>query len=153
MFNQAMSYMALGEQVQATALVLECSAIFQRMGKAIMAALSLSSAAGCLRVRGHLHEAWELFAQAVDLCRTGSSLPSPTACLSYAEQALILQEWNRLDEAFALAREAVQLAEQAENLLDVAPGSSRLMSVALSQGKLDVAVEAMNRAERIFNQL
>ncbi|MFL5657717.1 MAG: LuxR C-terminal-related transcriptional regulator [Ktedonobacteraceae bacterium] len=153
MFTQAMAYMALGEFVPATALALESSALVQSIGRPVMASIRLNAAAGCLIIRGHLREAWDLLAQAVELCQTESSLPSPAASQPYALQARILREWNRLDEASDLARAAVQLGEQAENPYDVAFGSSALMSVSLSQGKLDVAVEAMNRAEQIFNQL
>jgi LuxR family maltose regulon positive regulatory protein len=152
-FTQAMAYMNLGEFVPATALALESSAFVQSIGRPVMASIRLSAAAGCLIVRGHLREAWDLLAQAVDLCRTGRSLPSPAASQPYALQARILREWNRMDEAFDLARAAVQLGEQAENPYDVAFASSTLMGVSLSQGNIDVAVEAMNRAEQIFNQL
>lgn len=75
----------------------------------------LSARAGqarLLEVRGRLHEAEKMWRVALPLVLDRRERPLPVAGLVQAGLARVYYEWNRMDEAFALAETAVQLGHQ-----------------------------------------
>ena len=105
--------------------------------------------------RGRLYEAWGLLEQALELGNAGSALPYLEMSEVYAWQALVLREWNRLDQARDCARQAVRIAEQMgepQHPLHAHPlnrlqAHGSLLRVALSRGELEEARAALDRAE------
>src|SRR5437588_5488572 len=80
----------------------------------------------------------------------------PEVGLSAAFQAMVLCEWNKLDEAFTLAQEAISLSQQGESLASltyIAHGYATLLHIALSRRDLEVARTAFQEFERIGIQI
>jgi LuxR family maltose regulon positive regulatory protein len=105
---------------------------------------------------GQLHEAYQQTQQAIELDKQSEKLMIPEVGLSAAFQAMILCEWNKLDEAFALAQEAISLSQQGESfssLTYIAQGYATLLHIALSRGDLEVARTAFQEFERIGLQI
>ena len=96
---------------------------------------------------GRLHEAWRLLEQAVELANAGSALPYLEMSWVSACQALVLREWNRLEEAQDFAQQTVQIAEHIDEPMQRLHAYGSLLRVALSRGELEEAREALVRAE------
>ena len=58
---------------------------------------------------------------------TPVGLPHAQVCWAYIIHADVLREWNRLDEALALALQGVQLSEQTETIVALYLAYSVLM--------------------------
>jgi LuxR family maltose regulon positive regulatory protein len=138
---------ALGEMVP-THAYLQLSAYEQSLGHPWAAIEYLAEAAiRAIWQGGRLHEAWGLLEEAVVLGNEGSALPYPVTCNVYAWQAVVLREWNRLDEALDCAQQAIQMAEQIGDPRHRLSAYGSLLRVALSRGELQQARAALERAE------
>lgn len=97
---------------------------------------------------GRLHEAWRLLEQALELGNAGSVLHDIEICGVFSDQAIVLCEWNRLDEAQDCAQQAVQIAEHIGESTQQFYAYGSLLRVALSRGELEQAWMALEQAER-----
>jgi LuxR family maltose regulon positive regulatory protein len=118
--------------------------------------LSIGTTVMCMMGTGQLHEAYRLTQQAIELGKQSEKLILAEVGFCAAFQAMILCEWNKLDEAFALAQEAILLSQQVESfpsLTYIAHGYAILLHIALSRGDLEVARAAFKEFERVSMQL
>ncbi|HEX3640034.1 MAG TPA: LuxR C-terminal-related transcriptional regulator, partial [Ktedonobacteraceae bacterium] len=101
---------------------------------------------------GRLHQTQQLTQQATLLGRKPGAFVLPAVGWPMVWQAEVLREWNQLEAARSLVKEAIQLCEQLESPLSfVAPhsGYAILLRVCLSRGELDEASAALQEFERL----
>lgn len=101
---------------------------------------------------GRLHEAQQLIQQAIHLGRQEGKPVLLEVGWPMALQAEILREWNQLDEALSLTREAILLCEQIVSISSLsypAYGYAALLHISLSRGELNVASSALQDFERL----
>ncbi|HTK08560.1 MAG TPA: LuxR C-terminal-related transcriptional regulator [Ktedonobacteraceae bacterium] len=147
-------YIALfrGQSVPATQQFLDATRISQNAGNAGDTLFYQYCAATTLYLAGKLHAAWQLFQQIIE--REGAPGNTLVSQLSgiYTRQADILREWDRLDEALALANQSRQYAEDAGltgHLHEIALVQARIF---LAQGKLEDANALLEQAQPAFEQ-
>ena len=146
---EAQRYRSQGEAVPATQKNLEASRLLQAAGQTSIAISFLNSAASLLIMRGRLHEAWQCCEHAINLSRVeGYSLSLEVGHTSLYQMD-ILREWNQLDAARELARQALQRDEP----LLLSMGLPVLARVHLSRGELDAAAEILQHAERVSEHM
>ena len=97
---------------------------------------------------GRLHEAWGLLKQAVELGHAARTWPYPEMGDVSAFQALVLREWNQLEEAHDCAHQAVQIAEHIGSPMQQLEAYGTLLRIAFSRGELEEARAALEQAER-----
>jgi LuxR family maltose regulon positive regulatory protein len=114
-------------------------------------AISLKGIAACYMVgAGRLHEAQQLTKQAMQLGKGRRELVLPDVGWPALFQAEILREWNQLDMALLLVKEAVSQCKQTTStvsLLYLLCGYAVLLRVHLSRGELDEARSALQQLE------
>ncbi len=138
---------ALGEVV--THDYVQLSAYEHSRGRLWRAIAYLEEAAiRAVKQAGRLYEAWGLLEQAVELGHAARTRPSPEMSDASVGQALVLQEWNRLEEARDCAHQAVRIAEHIGVPLRQLHAYGSLLRVALSRGELEQARAALEQAER-----
>jgi len=146
-YARALALGALGEMVPTHAYV-QLSAYEQSRVRPWAAIGHLAEVAiHAIWQAGRLHEAWGLLEQALGLSSAGSALSYPETSDVYAWRALVLREWNRLDEARDCAQQAVQIAEQLGVPMYRLSAHGSLLRVTLSRGELQQARVALDRAE------
>ncbi len=94
-----------------TQKALEAAALAQEVGSVSQVLLHLALAMFCLYHRGQFHEALRIAQRAEQMGRMPSGLHLPMMRTVFYYQALVLLEWNRLDDALDLARRAIELRE------------------------------------------
>lgn len=101
---------------------------------------------------GKLHEAYQLTRQAMALGTAAGGNMLPYAGMPVAFHAEILREWNQLEAALSLAKEAISLGQQVETMAMfpyLVNGYVVLLRILLSLGELDAALSALQEFERI----
>lgn len=88
--------------------------------------------------------------QADPLGRGPDNLLFPLMSSIYFFQSYVPREWNQLDLAFDIARQSIQLSEQAEFMVVVYIGYTALLEVQLARGNLVATAAALEQAERIL---
>jgi LuxR family maltose regulon positive regulatory protein len=105
---------------------------------------------------GQLHEIQKLLEQVMLLGTQPGKPVLPEVGLPTAFQAEILCEWNQLDEALTLAREAISLYKQVESvasLVYLLYTYSVMFHVHLSRAELDAAQSVLQQAHHIGTSL
>lgn len=144
---QAVAYFAAGEARAAYRSALEGERLAQAAGNVPQAILYLRMAARSLMMCGHLHEAWRVLERAVRLAHEQGGVVLPRMDWTYVLQAEILCEWNRLDEALALATQAIQWGERLETPSALVIAYGMLAHLALSRGEPEATRAALERGE------
>jgi LuxR family transcriptional regulator, maltose regulon positive regulatory protein len=101
---------------------------------------------------GQLHEVQRLAQQARLLGKHEEGFLSPDVGWPAIFHAEVLREWNQLDEALSLAREAISLCQQVESNSSpfyLAYGYPILLRIFLSHGELHEAYSAFQQIEHI----
>ena len=150
---QSVAYFAAGEMGAASQSALEAERLAQAAGNVPGAIYYLSVAALWLMACGHLHEAWQLLERAVRQATELAGVMSPGMDLTYALQAELLREWNRLDEALTLATQAIEWAERLGTPAALVVPYAVLARVALSRGNPEAARAALERGEDVKRKL
>ncbi len=143
LWTQSVSSFAAGEASAASQSALAAARLAQEADKTPAAIACLSAAAPSLMACGRLHEAWRVLERAGRLGQQPSSLE-----LVYAQQAELLREWNRLDEALSLATRALEWGKPRQTPTALV-AEVLLARVALARGDLEAARAAFQRSEQI----
>ena len=151
--NQGLINVALGEAGAAIQNFLEAVKYSQRMGMSNMSIAFLVTVGKILIFRGRLHEAWNLFEQSIALSRTESSFILPNVSHAYGFQADLLREWNRFDAADDLMSRAVQMGEQAQDLIALEAIYAIRASIDSTKEDSDLAISSFEQAEQVSMQL
>ena len=101
-------------------------------------------------IAGKLHQAWQFSQQAIHALQPLEGHQPAQMCWPSTYQAMILHEWNRLEEAQGLAEQAIQFGEQTESMAFLPIGYLLLLRIALSQGRLEEAKKASQQLEYVW---
>ena len=83
--------------------------------------------------------------------RMPGGLHLPMTRVVFLDQSFVLLEWNRLDDALELARQAIELKEQTGGyILYVYMAYTVLLEVQLALGDLEAAASALQQAEHLL---
>jgi LuxR family maltose regulon positive regulatory protein len=151
LYLQSVADFLLGDLEPATQKALEVAARAQEAGNVPQVLLHLSFVMRCLYRRGQFHEALRIEQRAEQVGRMPGGLHLPMMRVVLLDQSLVLLEWNRLDDALELARQAIELKEQTEGfILYVYMAYTVLLEVQLALGDLDAAASALQQAEHLL---
>ena len=147
-YAQALAYHSFGEIVTATQSVMEAKTLAQASGEVSATLIYMGRAAYSLTIGGKLREAAQVAQQAARLGTATSGLMHAMLCWTSIFHAVVLWQWNRLDEALDLALQAVQLSEQTETIVSLYLGYTLLMRLYLDRGEREAARSALQQAEQ-----
>ncbi len=150
LFLQSVADFLLGDLVPATQKALEVAALAQEVGSVPQVLLHLAHVMRCLYRRGQFQEAQRIAQRADEVGRMPGGLYLPMMSVVFLYQALVLLEWNRLDDALDLARQAIELKEQTGLILYGYIAYTVLLEVQLALGDLEAAASALQQAEQIL---
>jgi LuxR family maltose regulon positive regulatory protein len=146
-YTQSLASHALGDIVASIQSAREATALASATGDLSSTIAYLCRTAYSLLVRGKLHEVVLLAEQATLLGTSAVGLPHAMVCWASIYHAVVLRQWNRLDEALSRALQAIQLGEQTETIVALYLGYTELMRVYLARGETEAARSAFHRAE------
>jgi LuxR family maltose regulon positive regulatory protein len=151
LYLQSVADFLLGDLEPATQKALEVAARAQEAGNVPQVLLHLSFVMRCLYRRGQFHEALHIEQRAEHVGKMPGGLHLPMMRVVLLDQSLVLLEWNRLDEALELARQAIELKEQTGGfILYVYMAYTVLLEVQLALGDLEAAASALQQAEHLL---
>ncbi len=146
----ALTALAEGEVSSGIQHALETSRLMQVVGNMQAAVCYHSIAAFLLHRQGRLQAGWQMYQEAIALGTELENVPLTAVGLTYAYQADLLREWNRLDEALDFALRGLHLAEQWKyNAVYLGRGYQALIRIYLSRGELDAAQRALQKMLRL----
>lgn len=156
--NQGLAFYAspINNAVTAIEMMMQAIPLAKSAEQISFIIIAMSGTSQKMGGTGQLHEIYQLTQQAIELGKQPGELIFPEVGWSIALQAMVLCEWNQLDEALALAEEAISLCQQSESLASltyVAHAYAILLRICLSRGNLEVAQTALQEFERIGMQL
>jgi LuxR family maltose regulon positive regulatory protein len=111
LFTMAVTNIYEGHGATGAQTLLDAADLIYRTGDVWSAVLWRSLAGAWQAFQGHLHVAWQTLEQAAQLAQEPYGHPLPISAYTLCFQADILREWNRLDEALALIRQAYTFTE------------------------------------------
>lgn len=151
-YAQSLAYHASGDIVSAIQSIREAAALAQAAGNTTSTIFYLCRTAYYLLVHGKLHEVEQVVEHAALLGTTPVGLSDPMVCWAYIFHAIVLREWNRLDEALDRILQGVRLCEQTETIVSLYYGYTELMCVYLARGELEAARSAFQQAEKAMTK-
>ena len=140
----------LGDLGPATQKALEGAALAQEVGSVQQVLLYLARVMRSLYHRGQFQEALRIAQRADQVGRMPGGLHLPMVSEVFLDQSLILLEWNRLDDALDLARQAIELKEQTGLIVYGYIAYTVLLEVQLALGDLEAAASALQQAEHLL---
>ena len=151
LYLQSVADFLLGDLGPATQKALEVAAREQEVGNVPQVLLHLSFVMRCLYRRGQFQEALRIAQRAEQVGRMPGGLRLPMMRVVLLDQSLVLLEWNRVDEALELARQAIELKEQTGGfILHVYMAYTVLLEGQLALGDLEAAASALQQAEHLL---
>ena len=151
LYLQSVADFLLGDLVPATQKALEAAALAQEVGSVPQVLLHLSFVMRCLYRRGQFQEALRIAQRAEQVGRMPGGLHLPMMRVVFLDQSLVLLEWNQLDEALGIARQAIELKEQTGGFILYAYiAYTVLLQVQLALGDLEEAASALRQAEHLL---
>jgi LuxR family transcriptional regulator, maltose regulon positive regulatory protein len=100
--------------------------------------------------QGQLHQAAELYAQALHLAPEGQPLPVTTVV--YLGMGEMAREWNELERAEQYLQQGLELGKQWGNAAILTSLSAVLALVKQAQGEVDGALEVIRQAQQIAQE-
>jgi LuxR family maltose regulon positive regulatory protein len=144
------------DAVAAVEYGLQASSLVQAALSPALAIAVLGNTACFMIGAGRLDEAQRLIQQTIHIGRKPEGPQLPEVGWPALFQAEILREWNQLDAAYTLAKEALAQCQQAQaftSLVYVVCGYAVLLRIALSCGDLDAAYSAFQNLEQTLFRL
>jgi LuxR family maltose regulon positive regulatory protein len=152
-FAQSLAALSLGNFERAIQTLQTGNTLAEAGGDTALANICLTRASWDITIAGRLHEAWRFTEHTIQLASTADGHLPATVCWTYARQADILREWNRLEEAQQLAERAIQLGEQAEINALLPLGYTIMLKLALSRGDLEEATTTNQLLEDAWKRM
>jgi ATP/maltotriose-dependent transcriptional regulator MalT len=146
-YAQSLAYHSCGDIVAAIQSTQEAAALVQAAGNTTSTIFYLCRTAYYLLVHGKLREMLQVVESAALLGTTPGGLSDAMVCWAYIFHAIVLREWNRLDEALDRILQGVRLSEQTETIVSLYYGYTELMRVYLARGEMEAARSAFQQAE------
>lgn len=131
---------------------LQAVSLAQAAEQTALAMSFLCTTAGYMVGAGRLHEVQQLTQRAMLSGRKPAGDVLPEVGYPTLLQAEVLREWNQMDTALALTKEALVLCKQVKTLTSLVYlliGYATLLHVHLSRGELDAACSVLQQIEHI----
>jgi LuxR family maltose regulon positive regulatory protein len=151
-YAQSLAYHSYGDIVLSIESIRESAALAQAAGNTPSTIFYLGRAAYSLLVHGKLREVVQITRRATLLGTTPVGLSDPMVCWAYIFHAVVLREWNRLDEALDRILQGVRLFEQTETIVSLYFMYTELMRVYLARAEMDAAQTAFQQAEEAMEK-
>ncbi|GHO71837.1 LuxR family transcriptional regulator [Ktedonobacter sp. SOSP1-52] len=152
-FAQSLAALSLGHFELAIQSLQAGNTAAAAEGDTALANICLTRASWDITMAGRLHDAWQFTEHTIQRAQTPDGHLPVTVCWTYARQADILREWNRLKEAQHLVEQAIQFGEQAEITALLPLGYTILLKLALSRGDLEEAARANQLLEDSWKRM
>ncbi len=159
-FNRAVACLALGKAKGSIGNYLEANSVLIQAyrdsldaGNRVLAQSILLEKGSLLVNQGRLHQALEIYEEAVELTYSKTE-----ARLPYASEASIIigkihREWNALDTALTYVNEGIEIGINAQIIDPIAIGYAVMTRIYLAQGNLDAAIEASREGTKCVRDL
>jgi LuxR family transcriptional regulator, maltose regulon positive regulatory protein len=118
-----------------------------RMNNKHVEMISVANLALILHKRGRLHQAMQVYQQALQLAHSGPT--APAVCMAYLGIGALLREWNDLDDATTYLQTGFELAQLwgfAGMVVEIANVLARVKQI---QGDTNGALQLLDEAERL----
>jgi len=123
------------------------------VGNRILAQAIILELGRVLAMQGRLHQAAEVFQEAVQLTYRKTNLKIPYASGACVLLANIYREWNDLDTAYALLKEGIEIGVPSKMVDAVCIGNALLSHIYLAQGDIEKAKRACQEANRMVKTI
>ena len=131
----------------------ETSAISSQYGNIYMAAAAMSRNGYGEVLGGHLHNALQIFNDAVDLSTSKIGRRLPVAGYPFVYMCGVFYEWNDLDAALQYAIDGIELCKQVGYIMDQVVGYVFLARVKNAQSDWSGAQHALQIAEGLSHKM
>jgi LuxR family transcriptional regulator, maltose regulon positive regulatory protein len=150
LYLQSIADFFLGDLGSAAQRALEGAALAQEVGSVPQALEHLAHVTRCLYHRGQFQEALRIAQRAEQVGKMPGGLHLPMMSEVFLTQSLVLLEWNRLDDALELARQAIELRKQKGFILYGYIAYPVLLEVQLALDDLEAAASTLQQAEHLL---
>src|SRR2546421_6507029 len=152
-YAQSLAYHSRGDIVVAIQSTREAAALAQAAGNTSSTIFYLCRMAYYLLVCGKLCEVVQVTERAMLLGTTLVGLSDAMVCWAYIFHAVVLREWNRLDEALDRILQGIRLFEQTETTVSLYFMYTEMMRVYLARGEMEAARSAFQQAEEVMAKI
>ncbi len=143
-FSQAMS----GDAQTANQALTEAIRLSQQAQNTMVAVISMAQLAEQYIAQGHLHQAAELYQQAIQLADDQNTPPPPVISMAYNGLGEVLREWNQLTEATQSLNKGIELGRRWNSAMSM-DGYISLARVNQAQGDTEAALEMMHQTHEL----
>jgi len=150
-WNLSVSHLLSGDVVAAGQALDEAARVAQEAGNVMVAVMALCHLAEARRAQGQLHEATEIYQQAVALAVDEQGRPLPIAGMALIGLGELSREWNDLEAAARYLVEGIELSSQWGEF-GALDGYVYLARVRQAQGDEQGARAAIQKAQQIAIQ-
>jgi LuxR family maltose regulon positive regulatory protein len=146
------AYRFQGEFQAALDIFTEAVAISQKMGGSVTAVLSFLNLAEVYTEQAHLHQARNIYEQALQFTKRHSGRPDmPFSGYAYVGIGRILRQWNELDNAYRHTTKGIALCRDRNVAELLALSCIELAYIQHALGNDKQADEALQEAKQIFD--
>ncbi len=145
--NLGIAHWSSGHLTEAEQALTEADHAAQQSGNHYARLTALSFLGVIQAARGRLHQAAELFRQAIRLGKR-----SPPIALAHNEFGALLYEWNDLEAAADHLQRGIELSQRSGNLEVQSGGYYKLACLKQTQGDASAALDALQKAHQLARQ-
>jgi LuxR family maltose regulon positive regulatory protein len=145
--NLGIAHWNSGHLTEAEQALTEADHAAQQSGNHYARLTALSFLGVIQAARGRLHQAAELFRQAIRLGKR-----SPPIALAHNEFGALLYEWNDLEAAADHLQRGIELSQRSGNLEVQSGGYYKLACLKQTQGDASAALDALQKAHQLARQ-
>ena len=146
-FSEAMS----GDARTANQALTEAIRLSQQSQNTMVAVFSMSQLAEQYIAQGHLHQAAELYRQAIRLADDQNTAPPPVISMAYNGLGEVLREWNQLAEATQTLNKGIELGQRWNAAMSM-DGYLSLARLNQARGDTAAALEIMHQTHEVLGK-
>jgi LuxR family maltose regulon positive regulatory protein len=147
--NLGVAYHWSGDPVAAIQTLTEAVALSRAAGQSFQTLTAMAILGRAYEMQAALHQAMEIYQEALELAFGADKRPAPFACMAYVGMAGVLYEWNDLAAARQSALDGVRLSEMGGFIAYQVFGRALLARICEAQGDRGSALEYIEQAERL----
>ncbi len=145
-FSQVMS----GDAQTANQALTETIRLSQQAQNTMVAVISMAQLAEQYIAQGHLHQAADLYRQAIQLADEHTP-PPPVISMAYNGLGEVLREWNQLAEAMQALNKGIELGRRWNAAMSM-DGYISLARVNQARGDTEAALEIMHKTHELIRR-
>ena len=150
-FDTGLSQAMNGDAQTANQVLAEAVQSSQRAHNVIFAVIAMSQLAEQYIAQGHLHQAAELYRQAIELAEDQSAPSSPVTSMAYSGLGEVLREWNQLEEATHYLNQGIEVGLHWNEAMTL-DGYISLARVKQAQGDTEAVLVASNKTRELVRR-